>query len=110
VSGGNEAAIGPLALRLTASLARLMPGDPANGAIGRNSGNVVTPIGTFLNLPHGVFVGSPANIPATGTAVSFPIPNSNSNPLIGLKLYFQAAELETGAFSLSNGLSWNVGR
>ncbi|MHC4514977.1 MAG: hypothetical protein ACYTGW_03130 [Planctomycetota bacterium] len=88
----------------------VMPGVATNTgglyAIGIKQTSVVTPAGTFLTAPLAVLGLPGTTIPATGTKISFAIPKQNS--LLGLKLYFQAAERQGNNFSLTNGMGWTV--
>jgi hypothetical protein len=88
-----------------------MPGAANNTgallAIGLAQSNIVLPIGTFLNLPHLTVLSYPA-IPTTGSRFAFSIPAAKG--LLGVNLYFQCAELQVTAFSLTRGMSWTVNR
>ena len=90
----------------------LMPGQAANAggllAVGSARASMPTPFGDLLVTPILLTLPVAGPIPATGTALSFHVPNNQA--LLGTLLTFQAAIAGPNTLTFTNGIEWTVGR
>ncbi|MHC4813887.1 MAG: hypothetical protein ACYTFN_12395, partial [Planctomycetota bacterium] len=100
----------PPSIGTTAALV-VKPGSATNsgGLLGLGTKRIiiVTPAGTFLNIPHWAVLPIPGPIPTTGSKINIAIPKDNT--LLGVVVTFQAAIIKGSIFTLTNGVEWTGG-